>query len=346
MNPHILELPRKIVVGKNVLKEIKEICNEINATGKPIVLTGPNTKEIAGNTILETIKDKDPYIFIINNIDKEKLDSIPEKARDAGMIISVGGGKILDCGKHLSSLMNIPSISVPTAPSHDGIASERATLELGDSKFYSSKIKPPEAIIFDVDIIKNAPYRLIASGCADVIANVVSVWDWKLAQKAGKHEYYSGYAAQLALLSSEFVTRSVNMIKNREERGIRNLIQAIISSGMSMSLAGSSAPASGSEHMFSHTLDKFGSKALHGEQCGVGAIMIAYLQNQDWERIRESLKTLNAPVTAKELGVDDEMIIKALVDAPNIRDRHTILTEKPLDEEKARDLAIKTGVIK
>ena len=345
MDPHILELPRKIIVGNDILEKIRDIYDDINIIGRPVILTGQTTKTIAGNAIFEILKDKSPYIFLMNDIKKEKFDKIAEEARDTNVVISVGGGRIIDSGKYLSSMMNVPLATVPTSPSHDGIASERATLEFGRSKFYSSRIDPPIAILFDINILKNAPYRLIASGCADVIANMTSVWDWKLAEKAGQCVHYSAYAAQLAVLASEFVMNSVNLIKEREERGIRNLIQALISSGISMSLAGTSAPASGAEHQFSHALDKMGSKALHGEQCGVGAIMMAYLQNQDWEKIANSLKVLEAPTNIKELGISEDLLIKALLEAPKIRERYTILSEKPLDENKARELALKTNIL-
>ena len=54
-----------------------------------------------------------------------------------------------------------------------------------------------------------------------------------------------------------------------------------------MSIAGSSRPASGSEHMFSHALDRIAPKpALHGEQCGVGTIMMMYLHGGNWQTVQ------------------------------------------------------------
>jgi glycerol-1-phosphate dehydrogenase [NAD(P)+] len=112
-----------------------------------------------------------------------------------------------------------------------------------------------------------------------------------------------------------------------------------------MGIAGSSRPCSGSEHQFSHALDMICEKpALHGEQCGVGTILMTYLHGKDWERVRDALKVVKAPVNSKELGIDDSYIIKALTMAHSIRDRYTIL-RSGLSEESAIDLAKKTGVI-
>ena len=42
--------------------------------------------------------------------------------------------------------------------------------------------------------------------------------------------------------------------------------KALVSSGVAMSIAGSSRPASGGEHKFSHAIDRLApGKALHGE---------------------------------------------------------------------------------
>ena len=86
--------------------------------------------------------------------------------------------------------------------------------------------------------------------------------------------------------------------------------------------------------------------ALHGEQCGVGTIMMSYLYGDDWQKIRDALKAIGAPTTAKELGIKDEYIIEALITAHKINpERYTILGESGLTREAAVRLALATGVI-
>jgi glycerol-1-phosphate dehydrogenase [NAD(P)+] len=63
---------------------------------------------------------------------------------------------------------------------------------------------------------------------------------------------------------------------------VATLLQALLLSGISMVLAGSSAPASGAEHLFSHMLDMRRHVAgeptgLHGAQVGVGTLITAAL---------------------------------------------------------------------
>lgn len=269
MDPHIIELPRKIIIGNGVLENISSICREIGITNNILILSDETTKTIAGDKIKNLLNSD---LSLVKNADYSEVERLKTEYPNISMVISAGGGKVIDIGKLIAFEKDIPFISVPTAPSHDGITSERVSISKGNIK-YSVRAKPPAVIIADIKILTNAPYKLIASGCADVISNYTAVYDWKLAKKQG--EYYSKYAATLSLLSAEIVMRSAKSIKNIEERGIRNLVEALVTSGIAMSMAHSSRPASGSEHMFSHTLDMLGSNALHGEQCGIGAILMA-----------------------------------------------------------------------
>jgi glycerol-1-phosphate dehydrogenase [NAD(P)+] len=284
---------------------------------------------------------------IVKEASRKEAERLLGKYPDyMGFVVSVGGGKVIDVGKLMAHRKDIPFVSVPTAPSHDGVASERVSLKDG-SVFHSLKARAPVALIADIRMLMDSPRRLIASGGADVVSNHTAVNDWKLGRQKG--EYYSEYAAALSLLSSEIVLGSAGMIREREERGIRNLVEALISSSISMSLVQSSRPASGSEHMFSHALDQIKNergldRSLHGEQCGIGSILFAYLQGEDWKRIRDGLKVLGAPTTARELGTGTDVVVEAMLRADGVRDRYTILKEKPLDSAKAEDICRNTGV--
>ena len=178
------------------------------------------------------------------------------------------------------------------------------------------------------------------------MAKFTAVHDWKLAHDV-KNEYYGEYAASLALMSARLVMKNVNMIKPVTEEGLRVLLEALISCGVAMSIAGSSRPCSGSEHLFSHALDLVAAKpASHGEQCGVGSILMAYLHKMDWKQIKGTLQEVGAPTTAKELEIEPESIIQALVRAGTIRpERYTILEENKLDYDSAKKLAKTTGVV-
>lgn len=349
MKVHEIKLPQEIIVGSNVIQYTGKICKRLGLKKKIIIITGPHVKKIAGEKISEILTDEgiENSIYITKVSKMTEVDKIiKETGKDkADAIIGAGGGRVIDIAKMVAFKKNVPCISVPTAASHDGIASPRASLkELNGPT--SIAVNPPMAIIADSKIIKTAKYRLLASGCADIIAKFTAVRDWKLAHKL-KGEYYGEYAASLALMSANLIVEHAIQIPKMADEDVRTVIEALISCGVSMCIAGSSRPCSGSEHLFSHALDMIAKKpALHGEQCGVGTIMMMYLHGGDWKMVRDALKTIGAPTNAKELGISEEEVIKALTIANKIRpNRYTILGEKEIRWEVAEKIAKITGVI-
>jgi glycerol-1-phosphate dehydrogenase [NAD(P)+] len=204
----------------------------------------------------------------------------------------------------------------------------------------------PMAIVADTHVISRSPYRLLASGCADVISNLTALMDWKFAKDMGKDDF-SRSAEALSRYSAETIIENSKHIHPDSEESVWIAMRPILVSGISMSIAGSSRPTSGSEHMFSHALDILHpGTALHGEQCGVGTIMMMYLHGGDWIKIRDALTDIGAPVNAEQLGLGPDDIVDALVEAHNIkRERFTILGDRGLNRKDAEAVAKATMVI-
>lgn len=342
-----VQLPREIHTGPGILDEIGEVCDTLLSKKKVTIVTGNTTKKIAGNHVIEVLEDDDYEIeeMIINQATDETVNQVYESSNDSSAILGVGGGKVIDVAKIASTRNNIPFISIPTTAAHDGIASPRASIK-NNTGSASLEANAPFAIIADTQIISQAPYKFTASGFADIISNLTAVEDWKLAHKL-INEPFSDSAAALSVMTAKLLIQEADNIQPRHPESTAIVVKGLISSGMAMSIAGTSRPASGSEHKFSHALDKIAPKpALHGEQCGVGTIMMMYLQGGDWKHIQSVLKKVNAPTTAKELGIEDEYIIEALTQAHNIRkNRYTILGDRGLTRQAAENIAIQTKVI-
>ena len=325
------------------------ICRKLGFSEAAFVVTGVETYMVAGRRVIDLLNDSGISTdhLLVYSATMEEVEAVKTKVKETKpqVILGVGGGTKIDVAKLSAAYRGIPFISVPTTASHDGIASPLASVK-GSDKPYSIMAQAPMAIIADTSVIVQAPHRYTASGCGDVLAKFTAVQDWFLAHKRRK-EYYGEYAASLALMSAKLVSRNAESIKPGDEEGLRVLLEALISCGVAMSIAGSSRPSSGSEHLFGHALDLVAPKsAMHGEQTGVGTIMMARLQKQNWRRIRSKLEKVGAPSTADELGVEPEDVIEALVKAKKIRpERYTILDNVKLSYKSAKSLAKKTGVI-
>jgi glycerol-1-phosphate dehydrogenase [NAD(P)+] len=344
-----MQLPREVIVGEGTLTRVTEVAQRLGLTGSALIVAGPKSCEIAGDAVHDLLEQAgmNVDILLVKTVTNKEILMVEERIKEwkPRVLIGVGGGTKIDAAKLSASHQGIPFISIPTTLSHDGIASPLASVK-GLEKPYSIMAQAPLAVIADTDIIAKAPWRSIISGCGDAISKFTAVKDWKLAH-IEKDEYYGEYAASLALMSAKLVQQNAKLIKPGNVEGLHVLLEALISCGVAMSIAGSSRPCSGSEHLFSHALDLVRCPhAMHGEQCGVGSILTAYLHRTNWKRIRDSLKQIGAPTTASELGVKDEDIVKALEMAPTIRpERYTILHKRNLDHEACEKVAKITGVI-
>ncbi|MBD3262287.1 MAG: NAD(P)-dependent glycerol-1-phosphate dehydrogenase [Candidatus Altiarchaeales archaeon] len=332
-----IELPRKVLVGENALYEADELVFELGLRGKPLILCDDNTRGIAGDIVSQQLDCEAEVTETSSEKEiKDYASQVTEENR--GYVVGVGGGRVIDTGKLVAFESKTPFISVPTSASHDGIASPQVSIK--QEKPLSLRVHCPLGVLGDTKIIGKAPEKLLSAGCADAISNFTAVLDWELAhQKRG--EYFGDYAAALSRLSAEIVIQKAEKISG----DVSILVEALISSGVAIGIAGSSRPCSGAEHMFSHTLDLICEKpALHGHQCGVGSILTACLHNADWLKIKNALENCGAPTCAGELGIADETVIEALVRAHDIRNRHTILGDG-LTEDEAWGVARKTGVV-
>ncbi|MGA2784497.1 MAG: NAD(P)-dependent glycerol-1-phosphate dehydrogenase [Candidatus Bathyarchaeia archaeon] len=346
---HYMQLPREVLIGQKVAPLVGETLVRLGVHGNALIVTGPKVKGIAAATVIESLEEAKfaTSTIVVNGATTDQVQQVEQEIHrfKPNIIIGIGGGKDIDVAKLSSIHTSKQFLSVPTAASHDGIASPLISMK-GLDRPYSYIAHAPMAIVADTSIIGKSPYRLIASGCGDIVAKYTAVRDWKLAHRI-KNEYYGDYAAELAIMSSRLVMKNASGIRMLSNSGVRTLVEALISCGVAMSIAGTSRPCSGAEHLFSHCLTMIApTPALHGEQCGVGTILCAYLHGANWQLIKDVLHTIGAPTTAKELGISSQHILEALTKAHSIRpERYTILGESGLTKEAAERVASITGVI-
>ena len=347
MKSHTMELPRLIEIGEKNIGSFGKFLNSLNKPKKVSLISGINVQKVLKTKIEKSLKIK-KIQFVWHTSINNQIKSINKIEKDvrkdnSNLIVGIGGGRSVDTAKLISYNLSIPFVSLPTAASHDGMASPFVSVK--SDKPHSIIASAPMGVFVDIDIIKKAPAKLLASGCGDLIANIIAVKDWQLGNKR-KKEYYGRYAADLAMMSAKIVMENSSEFA-KKGLDARVIVEGLISAGVASCIAGSSRPCSGAEHLFSHALDKIAPGiGLHGEKCGLGSIMMAKLQGQDWEKITKTLKDVGAPTTAKEIGLESELIIEALIIAQGLRpERYTILKQIKMTKKKALDLAKITKVI-
>jgi glycerol-1-phosphate dehydrogenase [NAD(P)+] len=348
---HLMELPRKILIGDGVISRLGSIITDLDANiSKVAIITGSIVKERMGATCMSSFHESclENFWFISSEASMEAVHSLQRIIEDysADLIVGLGGGRSVDAAKMTAFRLKKPFVSVPTSASHDGISSPFASIR-GNDKPHSVKVSTPVGVVADTLLLAKAPARLLASGCGDLVAKMTAVKDWELGRDEN-NEYYGSYAANLAYMSAKIILDESPKLRENNKFGIRTIVEALISAGVASCIAGSSRPCSGAEHLFSHAVEYIAGNdcGLHGERVGLGTLMMAKLHGLDWEIIAETLENVGAPTTAEQIKLNEHDVVNALLLAQSLRpDRYTILTKVKLDKQSALELAKSVNVL-
>ncbi len=239
-------------------------------------------------------------------------------------VVGLGGGKALDTGKYLASLAGLPYFAVPTSLSNDGFCSPQSSLTLRGRR-KSLRTGLPYAVIVDTAVALGAPLELWCSGVGDLVAKLTATRDWKLAFHARGEP-----VDDLAALMSDATVYQFIASPRRDPQGIRLLATALMMNGVAMEIAGSSRPASGSEHLISHALDGIAREPrLHGLQVGVATFIVSRLQGNQSERIGRLFAEIGFWDVVRQRPFRKSEWLAAVRQAPSVKDDfYTVLSER------------------
>ncbi|MGE5131502.1 MAG: iron-containing alcohol dehydrogenase family protein [Gemmatimonadota bacterium] len=324
--PLIVEVRPGAVASLGALLADRRIANE----GRIAVAVGPGQ----GDEVAAELAIGEAEIFRVADGTHDTAVSLGKRLR-AGhyeAVAGIGGGRTLDVTKFAAHMAGIPMVAVATSLAHDGIASPTASLEHESGKG-SYGVPMPVAVIVDLDRVRAAPDHLAIAGIGDAISDLSAVADWELAA-ADTGEPVDGLAAAMARSAAQAVLHQPG--NARSDAFLTVLAESLILSGLSMTVAGSSRPASGGDHEIMHAIDQlYPGTASHGELAGVGALFCAYLR-EDAEQARlisGCLGRHGLPRIPAELGLSDADFAKAVGFAPSTRPgRYTILERLALSE--------------
>jgi glycerol-1-phosphate dehydrogenase [NAD(P)+] len=348
---HLMELPRKILIGDGVISQVGPLIRTLNSKAvKVAVVTGRTVKMKAGYDLESSLEKAslESSVHVLSHASMGVVETLREEIGDKlpDFVIGLGGGRSVDIAKMTAFQIDRPFLSVPTSASHDGVSSPFVSIR-GTNKPHSIKANTPLGVVADTRLMLEAPSRLLAGGCGDLVAKITAVKDWELARDE-MGEYFGSYAANLACMSATIIIDESEKLNCKSHFSIRTIVEALISAGVAACIAGSSRPCSGAEHLFSHAVEYVAGSniGLHGERVGMGTIMMAKLHGLNWEKISETLENVGAPTKAKQIRLSEEHVVRALTAAQSLRpDRYTILSKVRLDKKSAFELAKSVGVI-
>ncbi len=278
--------PRMVTIDDNVAQHLVEFCRRQQYT-KLLLVADSNTYAAQGRMVAEALTAADfdlkQVVFADGEVVADAahvLDVLVEADRQERIFIAVGSGTLTDITRFSSHRTKTSFIGVPTAPSVDGFASIGAPLIIHGVKI-TVICHAPIAIFADINTLAQAPRAMIAAGFADMLGKLTSIADWRIGRLLW-NEPYDEEIAQRTLAAVKLCTDNAAAIGHASPQAVRTLMDALLESGYCMLDFGSSRPASGAEHHYSHywemSLLRTGRPAiLHGAKVGVATALVAGL---------------------------------------------------------------------
>lgn len=279
------KLPRlpHIVVENTLKYDLADLLSSALSTTRVAVIDDARTSSALGDQVFRTIAGKSGALHItlegFPRADEDTVRYVQSKTVACNALVAVGAGSINDICKRASLLDSKPYIVFPTAASMNGYLSSSASIEAnGYRKSFPAHM--PQAVFCDLSIISAAPVRMSKSGLGDSVARPTAQADWLLSHLLLNTPYDDTPFALLKLPEAELFD-CARGIALQDKQSVKALMRVLLLSGLGMTIANGSYPASQGEHMIAHThamMRRSGPETLHGEEIGVTTLIMARMQ--------------------------------------------------------------------
>ena len=313
---------KDVLIESGAVCRVGDILCKNNFSNNILLVADENTLK-ASNGIIESLGGFNVEYKIYEDLRVATMKEVNEIekliANKDVSVLSVGTGSLNDVCRLASATQNKKLCIFATAPSMDGFASYSAPIvNRGFKSSYPAK--SPEVIIADTKILANAPKELKSAGFGDMIAKYIGLIDWQISALL-TGEYYCEKIAKLTRDAVDELIKMADKVCLNDEYVAGKIFEALLKTGIGMSFAKNSRPASGSEHIIAHLMECIELRDdiipnFHGDDVGVCTLeMLKYYnllaekedidtQNEavDWQDVynfygdmADEVRKLNAP---------------------------------------------------
>ncbi|MGA3352676.1 MAG: iron-containing alcohol dehydrogenase [Acidimicrobiales bacterium] len=303
LNPIGLE---QALVGDGALEALPDVVARLaaaeNRSGPVAIVSDRTPKRYRSGDLLEFVTKSVASVVGARGVfvgagghnahaDEQTLSTATKDCAGASCIVAVGSGTVADIGKVLAATHGLPYVIVQSANSVNGYADDRSVLLVNGVK----RTLPStwaNVLIVDTDVLVDAPVEMNAAGLADLIAMFTAPADWYLANLLGMDDTYSPTVVALAREQGPALFEAACLVPKADRAALSQIAATLTLSGISMGIAGTTAPCSGMEHAVSHLLEMAAIRAgdepsLHGFQVGVSSIVAALLWREVLQEIAD-----------------------------------------------------------
>ncbi len=282
---------KDLLMGSNILDKVPELFRKYFGHAKAVVVADETTYAVAGRYVSELLDAngivqepafifRDPDLYAEYSYVEQLAASL---ATHQAIAIAVGSGTINDLAKLASHQNGREYMCVATAASMDGYTAFGASITADGAK-QTFSCPAPKVCVADIEILRNAPEAMTASGYADLFAKVTAGADWILADSLNV-EPINPKAWSIVQDGLHEALADPEGLRKKDAKATLELISGLMLGGFAMQWAKSSRPASGAEHQFSHLWNmehhtNHGEHISHGFQVAIGTLAITALYEE------------------------------------------------------------------
>lgn len=281
-------LTKEIYAGKNAGQALAKLLAPF---ARPLFVFDERTRVAAGAFLDPGRGDSVLLQGQQLHADAGTLGQILLGVRDeTDVLVAVGAGTVNDSVRLLAHRLHLPYVVLGTAPSMDGYASSVSPV-IADGMKITYEAVAPMAVVFDEEVLRAAPGKMIAAGLGDMLGKHVALLDWELAHHV-VGEYRCEGIVELMEEAVALCEGTAAGLARREGDAVLTLAQGLGLSGLAMQLMGNSRPASGSEHHMAHFLEMMQMQngqapSLHGDKVGVTTLYMIEFYHRLFQTRRE-----------------------------------------------------------
>ncbi|UCC65460.1 MAG: iron-containing alcohol dehydrogenase [Anaerolineae bacterium] len=305
--------------------------------GRYLLLTMPEPWEAA-----QPMLARQPHhLHCVASMDREEVERVEANLPPADTVVGLGGGTALDMAKYVAWRRGLEPVLVPSIASVDAcVTNTIAVRDEGRVRYIGFVV--PQAVLADLDLMRNAPPRLNRAGVGDILSIHTALWDWKAAANRGLLAYDEGIARQAAALIHQLEARAEG-VRTVTEGALRWLLQAYAAENALCLQVGHSRPEEGSEHFFAYNVEHHtGRGYVHGELVSLGVLLMSRLQGNKPARVEQILNATGVRCQPRDLDLSLAEVKAALLTLPAYVESeklpYSVINARTLDSASVRDI--------
>jgi glycerol dehydrogenase len=324
--------PARYVQGKDAITRVGEFVAPIGK--RPLIVADDVVWGIVETAVTESFRSADLPVERVGFgrfATPEAVDELVEqiRAKDADVIVGLGGGSAIDAAKAAGHLAGIRWASVPTAASTDAPTSALAVIYTAEGEFIEYRFFPhnPDLVLIDTKLVAGAPVQFLIAGIGDALATWVEA---RAAKRANAGTMAGGLQTETGVALAELSWRllhenALQAIEAVKAKVVTPALEKVVEANTLLSGLGFESGGLAAAHAIHNGLTAAPQAhgLAHGQKVNIGTIAQLVLEGAPAEEIEDFVvftTKVGLPNTLTEIGltVDDREVLRAVAEAATV----------------------------